>query len=508
MDGDDGGPADDGGPRPDVPDVGARADVEVGADAGDRDAGCAVDGDGDGACRAHDCDDADGARSPLFAETCTPIDAPRRGVDEDCDQRVDEGCPLSISSMHEVSDVVAAMGSQLSPRLSADGLALYTCARRRMGMGLVPYVSVRRSVTERFGPPEPLPMMGGGSTRSLSMSPDGLEMFLEYAAMGDEYAIHRTRRADVTQPFPPPTLVSEIDDLGRREAEPSLTSDRRWIVWTRTDMRRSQAAIFVAHRDEVDEPFGTPMAVLDPIPTNLAYMVSPVISDGALEIFAIAGDSDSSTHSIIRLTRMSIAAPFAYVETLPGLVELEHIFFSHPTQELFYASRAEFAAVASTATERAPLGIFRARMCRSTSCPEIESPCLAGERSDPQHRYHCYEASAMARTFDASEQACVSDGMHLATAASEDELDQIHAVADDALGDVPTFMGGRFASTGPSWITGEPFVFSRWAPGEPNATVRDGGVDDSVSLDGDDLATIPGSYAAASICERWLWPLW
>lgn len=84
---------------------------------------------------------------------------------------------------------------------------------------------------------------------------------------------------------------------------------------------------------------------------------------------------------------------------------------------------------------------------------------------------HRYEIIAQTLTWDDARVWCESRGGHLATITSAEEAKTVEDLLDDA-GLTAVWLGAnnRNASSGFQWVTGEPFAYAEWGPGEPNNT--------------------------------------
>jgi cysteine-rich repeat protein len=94
---------------------------------------------------------------------------------------------------------------------------------------------------------------------------------------------------------------------------------------------------------------------------------------------------------------------------------------------------------------------------------------------------HAYRVDLHAVTWAAARSACVAAGAHLATIADADEQSFVAALAaeDMWIGATDEGREGRF-----EWVTGEPFSFSRFAPGEPDDRAH---TDNCITLASDEL---------------------
>jgi Lectin C-type domain len=84
---------------------------------------------------------------------------------------------------------------------------------------------------------------------------------------------------------------------------------------------------------------------------------------------------------------------------------------------------------------------------------------------------HCYRVNSDKLSFTAAREACQAAAGHLVTLGDEAEDDYVHDLLDDA-----HWIGGsdgrpdRTEGTGPyTWVDGEPWGYSNWEDGQPNA---------------------------------------
>ncbi|HRR75884.1 MAG TPA: VWA domain-containing protein [Ruminococcus sp.] len=88
-----------------------------------------------------------------------------------------------------------------------------------------------------------------------------------------------------------------------------------------------------------------------------------------------------------------------------------------------------------------------------------------------------YEVVKADVTWEEANAECIKRGGHLITITSEDEMAKASKLAQDA--DLKyVWMGGYTSIRGSSafghWITGEPFSYQKWYPGEPSRNDKDG----------------------------------
>lgn len=88
---------------------------------------------------------------------------------------------------------------------------------------------------------------------------------------------------------------------------------------------------------------------------------------------------------------------------------------------------------------------------------------------------HTYKVIKQNFTWDEAKEYCEQQGGYLATITSEEEREKIYNLLDSSDVKVVWLGATDLRSSGNyEWITGENFVFTDWAPGEPN---NDGGIE-------------------------------
>lgn len=89
-----------------------------------------------------------------------------------------------------------------------------------------------------------------------------------------------------------------------------------------------------------------------------------------------------------------------------------------------------------------------------------------------------YTVVSQAMTWSEANAYCAGQGGALACITSQAEYDKVLAVAEQS-GLHVLWLGGQRSGSSFSWVSGEPFSFSSWAPGEPN---NDGGSENYLAL--------------------------
>jgi cysteine-rich repeat protein len=107
--------------------------------------------------------------------------------------------------------------------------------------------------------------------------------------------------------------------------------------------------------------------------------------------------------------------------------------------------------------------------------------CKKGTWSLRAATNHAYRVDLHAVSWSAARAACAAAGAHLATIADADEESFVAALApeDMWIGATDQAAEGRF-----DWVTGEPFSFTHFAPGEPDDRRH---TDNCITLAGDEL---------------------
>lgn len=103
--------------------------------------------------------------------------------------------------------------------------------------------------------------------------------------------------------------------------------------------------------------------------------------------------------------------------------------------------------------------------------PVIESCDMLGDAVTNEQNGHCYRVNTEVLTFAAARDACHAAGGHLLTVSSEEENDFARDLhdgehwlgADDGLADTAAGVGTY------SWVNEEPWDYTDWRDGQPNA---------------------------------------
>ena len=128
----------------------------------------------------------------------------------------------------------------------------------------------------------------------------------------------------------------------------------------------------------------------------------------------------------------------------------------------------------------AALGFFTAKRLFSAQedalpaepeAPAVDVSAEPSADTPAEAQTHRYEIIAQTLTWDDARVWCESRGGHLATITSAEEAKTVEDMLDAA--DITAVWLGannRNASSGFQWVTGEPFDYAEWGPGEPNNT--------------------------------------
>jgi hypothetical protein len=114
---------------------------------------------------------------------------------------------------------------------------------------------------------------------------------------------------------------------------------------------------------------------------------------------------------------------------------------------------------------------------------------------------HCYRAVSVPAliTWDAANAAAIAAGGHLATISSAGENTFVFELTvtlpgawamDSVGGNQGPWLGGRKMGFAWTWVTGEPWVYTDWAAGEPSGTYN-GTAEDRLQMRGEDGSLQP-----------------
>lgn len=486
-----------------LPDVGPP---DAGTDAPDLRPACVIaggtDADGDGFCAGaltgDDCNDAATDVRPDAAEVCTDSEGTLAPADENCDGSVDEACTISVGVPHSLLDIVTARQSQWHPRLSVDGLRLYTGAYDPATSRTIPHVATRTSVSARFGRAVPLPgtWTVGSGIYVASPTEDELEVFLQVAGAGGGDQIQVATRTSTSMPFGAPTAVISG---GGNWRHPAISADGLTLYYE----GGGGAAIYRVTRASRTAAFGTPSIVLmSSVVAGVTQIHSPwVLANGGLLFMA----ANATTTRVFRVDPSG--AGFGAPVEIPGLAGEgwplhQGITYSVATRELFFAATRAWSVTGSASN----YAIWRAEACLDGACPLRQVDCATGTRS--LDGLHCYTATPSATTYAAAETACVAGGGYVV---------EVHSAAEQALlwttfgGTTNLWMGFEQTATPNvfAWSSGAVATYTNWHPTEPNADASE-----ACTMLTQDLsyagrwADVNCGTSIRAICENERWPTW
>ncbi|HEY5960079.1 MAG TPA: C-type lectin domain-containing protein [Polyangiaceae bacterium] len=110
---------------------------------------------------------------------------------------------------------------------------------------------------------------------------------------------------------------------------------------------------------------------------------------------------------------------------------------------------------------------------------------------------HEYKLNDSVRTWSEAQQYCVDRGAHLVTISSTAENDLVKRLLQSST-NLRTWIGLHGSGSSWRWVTGEPFSFTNWIPGEPN---NGGGDEQVVELRSAGWNDLPTTWGAATVCE-------
>ncbi len=436
-----------------------------------------------------DHDRADGSALGLV-EQCTSQGRGATPFDDDLDGAIDEGCELHFGVGSPIIDVHRSRSALLSPTLSVDKQRLYLV--RFATSDLV--VAHRASRDAPFGAPVFVASWDGVEIHGAAMSADELEVIV--GATGAPLA--RATRASREESFgalEPITLT-----VAPPHFHPAISRDGRELFFLAADAT-DRLRVYRAERSERGAPFGAAETVLETDPT-IAELTPSLSEDGRTLYLSLNG-------GLSRAVRAGPGQPFGLPELIGGIGI--HPFESASTRELFFVTQSQPWSPVPGGT------VWRAPICRDGACRPRAIPCEGGTLSPDLQ--HCYVPIRTPLPWSAARADCEERGAHLATVSSVEELALLQSQhpgvaqwigATDAapaeecnLVDVPA--GCPFV-----WLTGEAWLYSPWAAGEPSGV--DSGTmerEDCVALD--EAATFGDrecDRAMPFVCESERYPTW
>jgi hypothetical protein len=502
----------DGGMR----DASVMPPSDTGTDAFDDRPACVIaggtDDDGDGYCADAaidvDCDDTAAETHPGATETCTPSTVGATASDEDCDGALDDGCGWFFGRPHWVSRARTTTASAGSPILMDDGLRLYLRGGSPAGTSML--VAARPSVGEPFSTPVPVAgsdmafvAVGSGFT----ISADELEVIVHGGT-----DLNVTTRTSTSAPFGPRTPIMELNDPTANDRFPWLGVDDLEILFV--SARTGVDRIFRSTRSSTSAPWMPPVEItLDWTPSPMGEATPSLSQDGLTMFFSVNTPTGRVLYRAARASSDSgefdTPVDLATLNSADGATV--YPFVSEATREVFFTSGREWSPGPTDS-------LWRAELCRDGECPTrtgVDCP-LGGRRSDDQ--MHCYTALTTLQPWGNAYSACGTGHLVTIHSAAENALALLVAAgARSWLGAYDgTGLGGdpsvpqcttAVPGCGFAWVTGEPWTFSLWGPGEPNDGAGSG-AEDAAEFNATRWNDGMRSSSLAAVCETELWPTW
>lgn len=464
---------------------------------------------------AVDATDAAMDAGPL--EQCTPSAAGAEREDENGNGVVDEGCALSISLVHPVTDALPPGAAAIRfPRISSDGRTLTFCRVDRL---MPPQVwQARRSATNaRFNAPVQLTF--ASTTSACAAQPFEDRYFFEASASAG-----MPERIYEGTPARSRELAAAVAGTGG-SGHPFISADGTELFFEGNRRRDPfgplSDGLYVSNRGvtgEIDTPRGI---VFEGVPVRARRDMFPTLSPDGLTLFfvrvtavtpATTPPTERATAMFATRTRVGESTFSTPVELPINLTERGSFTPSFATWEVFASSASTVATAGNLSVGTPNEGLLRARLCAGACPPAPQVPCT-GTRSLDGLR--CYTVEEAASSYARAVAACGIGGSGLerhalASVHSEDERELLWMVG--APGD--RWVG----ASGAAWL---------WASGEPNTDALGASVywaDGQPASTGDTCAALStsgtragsGGFAIATdcgisriaICESDLWPTW
>lgn len=474
------------------------------------DAGVEDGGSSDGGSSDAGSADAGPADAGPREEVCTPSTAGSSPADEDGDGAIDEGCPWhfgvphAVIQAHSADDLVAVAG------ISEDALRLWMTAPRGDGTRGV-FVAERAAVDAPFSAARDITAaLGGINATTLVMTADELEIVFDddwQTATGSD--MYRATRVSVSDPFGPPEPITELNTPGAvRDYGPRLSPDGLEIFFTRYDA--GARSMWHARRASRTQSFDAPTRIVVPGTTDQEAGATPS-ADGRT-LFFVRDDGDG--YRILRATRsdpttLELDEPVAVPE-LEGAYSIIAA-MSERTREVFvFSSRAW--------SPGRTYGVWRAEICRDGPCPERTIDCPPPGARSPDG-LHCYTVPGVSEPFiEASARCAAAGGGHLVTLHSAAETSFVLGLVGGGV----FWTAANDRATEGTWrwdwpertTFEEPFVNVQWAH-------QGGFAMEPIGGDAHDCATYDPDFTiqaglndracespAPVVCERELWPAW
>ena len=487
---------------------------DAGFDAFDSRPACVIaggtDADGDGYCAAGamaDCDDTTATTHPGAVEVCSPQAGPTRGADEDCDAHIDEACDWHFAQPHPLVRQHVSGYAHFTPQVSRDGLRLYFVHYDGTAAVSALYMATRTSLSTEFGVPARVAMDLSGSlvVAGATLSSDELEVFLQVGAPahpGNQF-VYRATRPSITMPFTHPTRVEAAAGTFTASYHPHLSRDGTELLFLADAPSRTVERLV---RTDVAMSFtGTAETVM--LPPDPATVLFPTLSaDGLTVFYSSSGQLYRAARASRTLATFTMPTDIADLN-VAGAFAIS-LYVSEPTGEIFFdgANRPDSPTLGGVDS------MFRARLCRDAACSPIRVDCdVASGQVRNANELHCYWQVATPAAWGSGLSACGTG--HMATVHSTAEQMLLSSTGgwiggydgNPGVTTLPTIPDCANPTCSWAWVTGEPWIFSNWAAGEPNnAGTGENGLAGGRSPWNDYMTDAPLPVD----CERELWPTW
>jgi Tol biopolymer transport system component len=146
-----------------------------------------------------------------------------------------------------------------APSLAGDGLALYFTSDRAAAVPSI-FVSTRTDINSPWGGAQSVAGLGTGQNDFSPMVASGSGTLYFTSLRSGARDLYTALRTNPTA-FASPTAIAELDSPDD-ESYPTISSDEKTIYYGRSQVGGTYD-VWVAHRDRVTDPFGTPRAVTE-----------------------------------------------------------------------------------------------------------------------------------------------------------------------------------------------------------------------------------------------------
>lgn len=396
------------------------------------------DDDGDGTCTGDptpDCNDSNPAIRPGATDVCTPSTPFSRGVDEDCDTAIDEGCPYhfglpgyltsvayaapNLPNLYNVTPTSVHRGGDVIYGLYS-GATLGSVRIERGPMGDV------------IASAAPLTIIANGDCNGLSVNDAETFGASEYSSsFCTATPSGGSWQYNVVEPM---RFVSTA--MGRRGDELFVST-----VFDRVDRQPVGAGNVLGPAVAVITSTDVGHISLSDDGSLLATNAFGVYGPGALSVYRRTGPT-----TFVRSTAFDALTPVA----------ARHLHVGHRRRELI-----AWGGI----LDRVPL---RIQICRDGPCAEPEVTCPSGRTCTfSSDRRHAYFRTAAA-TWAAARSLCQAAGGDLVSMGPHEDYTMISAVFGSGeywVGGDDSAVEGTFV-----WEDGQPFTMATWRSGEPNGS--------------------------------------